>query len=379
MDDKIYLDNSATTRPYAEVVEYMNHIAYSTYGNPSSLHKLGIDAEKVIEKARYIISNSLKVDPFEIIFTSGGTESNNMLIKGYLDANKRKGNHIIASSIEHPSVLQVFKFLENNGYVVDYIDVDSNGIIKIDHLKSKIRLNTTLISIMHVNNEVGSIQPLEQIINIKNSINKNIILHVDAVQAYGKINILPRTVGIDLMSISSHKIHGPKGVGAAYIRKGIRISPSILGGGQELSMRSGTQNVPGICGFGLAAQLAFSSLLTNWETVTNLKKLFLEQAFAQIDNVYNASSEGSPYILTLCFPKIQAEVLLHHLEQESIFVSSGSACSSRKNTYSHVLKAMHLSPNLLKGAIRFSFSHFNTASQISTAVQCLTKIVKKLS
>jgi cysteine desulfurase len=379
MAGEIYFDNSATTRPYDEVIEYMAWVSGNIYGNPSSLHTKGIEAEKLVKKSREIIADSLKADKNEIFFTSGGTESNNLAIRGYLQANRRKGKHIITSTIEHPSVLEVFKHLENTGYKVDYIEVDKKGIVNPDAIKSKITGDTALISIIYVNNETGAIQPIEKIAEIKNSVNRDTAFHVDAVQAYGKLEVYPNKEGIDLMTLSSHKIHGPKGIGALYVNKSIKISPILFGGGQESLLRSGTENVPGICGFGKAVEKIFKNIKDNRSRMQNLKSYFIEM-LNHISEEYKiiTPDNSSPYILNVSFPQVKAEVLLHHLEEKGIFVSTGSACSSRKNLYSHVLSAMGLDKQYIEGAIRFSFTAENKEEEVKKTIEALNDILPRI-
>jgi cysteine desulfurase len=361
MHREIYLDNSATTKPYDKVIEYINYINSNIYGNPSSLHTKGIEAEKLIKKARESIALSLKVSEKEVIFTSGGTESNNLAIRGFLEANPRKGKHLITTKIEHPSVLEVYKHLSQKGYEVDFLEVDTEGIIQLEKLKSLIRSDTALISIIYINNETGAIQKLEEVIPIIKALNKEVVIHVDGVQAYGKIDISPKKLGIDLLAISSHKIHGPKGVGALYANKNIKLKPILLGGGQEALLRSGTENVSGICGFGLAAEIINKDLELKLSNVKKIKSFFLNNLINYVENYDIISSDTAlPYILNITFEGLRAEVLLHHLEEKNIFVSTGSACSSRKNVYSHVLSALGLDPRKIEGAIRFSFSANNT-------------------
>lgn len=378
---EIYLDNSATTRPYDEVIDYICNINKNVYGNPSSMHSKGLEAEKHIKSAREAIAKSLGADNQEIYFTSGGTEANNLAILGYLDANPRKGKHIITTKIEHPSVLEVYKLLGSKGYRVDFLDVDSKGIIDLESLKGSISNDTALISVTYVNNEIGTLQPLSDIVDIKNIINRDTAIHVDAIQAYGKIKIVPKKLGIDLMSMSSHKIHGPKGAGALYIRKGIRILPILSGGGQEFSLRSGTENVSGICGFGMAADIIHKNLEENYEKCSKLKSYFIDKLINEFgEAAFVISPEASsPYILNVAFAKIRSEVLLHHLEMKNIFVSTGSACSSRKNVHSHVLKALGLKPDMIEGAVRFSFSAFNTSEDIDETINALKEILPQIN
>ncbi|TYQ15514.1 UNVERIFIED_CONTAM: cysteine desulfurase [Acetivibrio alkalicellulosi] len=379
MNREIYLDNSATTKPYQRVVDAVNDININVYGNPSSLHKKGIEAEKHIKRSKEIIAMTLGAKRDEVYFTSGGTEANNLAILGYLAGNPRKGKHIITSKIEHPSVIEVFNYLSSQGYKIDFLDVDRYGVLNINGLKDKICKDTSLISIIYVNNETGTIEPIDEVAKIKNSIGKDVVIHVDAVQAYGKMNINPKKYGIDIMTISSHKIHGPKGVGALYINKDVRIKPILFGGGQESSIRSGTENVSGIYGFGVAAQIAFESMEKNTKACYGLRELLLNKLLSDIGEVEIISpTNSSPYILNVSFKNIKSEVLLHHLEEKNIFVSTGAACSSKKNVHSHVLKALGLSPDIIEGAIRFSFSSNNTVEDIEETINALKDIIPKI-
>ena len=380
MNREIYLDNSATTKPYDEVVQYIYEVSKDFYGNPSSLHTKGIEAENLVKRARTQIAEALKVDPKEIYFTSGGTESNNLAILGFLKANPRAGKHIITSEIEHPSVLEVYKQLANDGYKVDYIPVDKEGIINLDILKNVLDSDTALLSFIHTNNETGSIQPIEEINKIRKAICPTAALHVDAVQAFGKTRIHPTSYGIDLLSFSSHKIHGPKGMGALYIRKGVKVKPILLGGGQETSLRSGTENVPGICGFGLATEKIFTNIEESYSHVSALKERFTLKIKECFENaMINSPEQASPYIINVSFPNLKSEVLLHHLEQKNIFVSTGSACSSHKSNHSHVLQAMGVSSKYIDGAIRFSLSSSNSICDMDETINALKEIIPVIS
>jgi len=376
MSREIYLDNSATTKPYDEVVQYIYEVSKGFYGNPSSMHTKGFEAENLVKRARVQLADAMKVDAKEICFTSGGTESNNLAIIGFLKANPRSGKHIITSEIEHPSVLEVYKILALDGYKVDYIPVDSQGIIKLDALRAALDSETALMSFIHTNNETGSIQPIEEIDQLRKAICPAVALHIDAVQAFGKTRICPKNCSIDLLSFSSHKIHGPKGMGALYIQKGLKVKPILLGGGQETYLRSGTENVPGICGFGLATEKIFTCLDESYAQMRTLKKHFILQIKKCFeDAVINSPEQASPYIINVSFPNLKSEVLLHHLEQKNIFVSTGSACSSRKNNHSHVLKAMGVSAKYIDGAIRFSLSSSNTISDMDETINALKEII----
>lgn len=374
--EEVYLDNSSTTRPYDEVLSLMNHIAGDVYGNPSSLHTKGIDAERYIKSARKAIADSLSADSENIYFTSGGTEANNLAILGYLFGNRKKGRHIITTKIEHPSVIEVFKWLEEMGYRVDYVEVNRDGLIDLKGLESLLSPETSLISIIHVNNETGVIQPVDEIASIRNRKSPGAVLHIDAVQAYGKMELNPGRLNIDLMSISSHKIHGPKGVGALYVSGNIKLQPILFGGGQEKGIRSGTENVPGICGFGKASEICHEHMNHTTEKVKQLKESLEQGILSSVSNsVVISPKEASPYILNISFPGVKAEVLLHCLEQRKIYVSTGAACHSRRSTGSHVLKAMGLEDRVIQGAIRFSLSSFNTMEQIEYTVNAISEIM----
>lgn len=378
-NDIVYLDNSSTTQPYDKVIDIVSHINKYTYGNPSSLHKMGSNAEKLIKTSRETIANILDTSPKEINFTSGGTEANNLAIRGFLNANKRNGSHIIASAVEHPSVLNIYKALSQEGFIVDYVNVDNNGIVNLEDLKSKINDKTSLISIMHVNNEVGSIQPIYEISKLRNSIKSNIALHVDCIQSFCKLKIIPKELGIDLLSVSSHKVHGPKGVGALFVDSKIKISPLFWGGNQEFSLRPGTENVSGIAGFGLAAKITYENWGNSYTAVSNLKTLFINKLRENLEEYKIISPENSsPYILSVGFSNLRSEVLLHHLEDKNIFVSSGSACTSKKNSHSHVLKAMNVPAQFVNGALRFSLSAFNTQEDIDYTIKSLKEILPKI-
>ncbi len=372
---QIYLDNSATTKPYKEVVEKMIFALENDYANPSSLHKKGLEVEKNIKKIREDIARTLGVKEKEIYFTSGGTESNNSIIRGVLD--KRK-NHIITTKIEHPSVLDTIKTLEKEAIEVTYLDVDSEGKIDIDSLKSSIKENTILVSIMHVNNEVGSIQPISEIGKYLKTLKEKVYFHVDAVQSFGKINFKLSKYNIDFMSVSGHKIHGPKGIGFMYIKENSKVKPLFTGGGQEFGFRSGTENIPGIYGLGEAVRITNKNLDKNIQKINTLKNLLKSEILNNIENVkINSPEDGVCHILNVSFLGVKGEVLLHYLEQKDIYVSTGSACSSKKKG-SHVLNAMNLSKDEIEGAIRFSLSCFNTEEEILETIKILKNSVEDL-
>lgn len=381
MQDLIYFDNSATTQVYPEVLAEMNRIYSSFYGNPSSLHRMGSDAEKLMQKAREAIAKTLGVSDGEIYFTSGGTESNNWAIKGAALANRKRGNHIVTSGIEHPSVLECFSYLQNEGFSADYLDVDSKGFIDPVSVSEKITENTILLSFILVNNETGTIQKAEELIRAARRNNPGIIVHIDIVQAYGKIPLNLSRTGVDLASLSSHKIHGPKGCGALYIKRNTRIIPILHGGGQERKYRSGTENVPAIHGFAAAAEKIHSEIERNRENARRIKKIIingLEDSPEAGRFFTNSPDDAYEGILNLAFPRVKAQVLMQHLEAANIFVSVGSACSSHKDTQSHVLKAMNLPKENIEGAIRLSFSGMNTEEEAYRFVSEIKNIIPRI-
>ncbi|MBO5059694.1 MAG: cysteine desulfurase [Clostridia bacterium] len=345
----IYLDNAATTKPSLAVCEAVKS-TFDCFGNPSSLHGLGLSAEKIISAAKEKTARVIGVRPKNIYFTSGGTESNNTAILGYAFANKKRGNHVITTKIEHPSVIEPFHVLEKNGFEVTYLDVDRDGKILLSEFEKALCKDTILVSVMAVNNETGVIQPFDKLKELMREKAPKAALHCDAVQGFLKVDINAKKCGIDMLSMSGHKIHGLKGTGALYIADNININPIICGGGQQKNMRSGTENVSGIAAFGAAVE-GFCRISPDKRT--ELKNKILEN----IDNVkINGSDDNSGYVLNVSFLGIKAEILLHSLEAKGIYVSTGSACSSNKPMPSHVLTAMGLTAEEIKGAVRFSFS-----------------------
>lgn len=368
---EVYLDNAATTKPKKEVIQKMLISLEEQFGNPSSLHKKGLEVEKEIKKARRMVAKALGCTDSEIIFTSSGTEANNLAIRGIVDAYKRSGNHIITSKIEHKSVLSTFEDLEKGGLDVTYLDVDKNGFVCEEQLKNSIRQNTILVSLMHVNNEVGSIQPIESLGRIIKTINNNTLFHVDGIQSFGKVRFNLNDLQVDSLSISGHKIYGPKGIGALYIKKGIKITPLLTGGSQELGIRSGTENVPGIYGLGEAVRLTIEEQDKKIKYLKDTRNYFIESFKNKIEDAYILSGEGdnfAPHIISISFPGVKSEILLHSLEQDGIFVSSGSACSSKKKSFSHVLQAMKMGENLIDSTLRFSLSDTITKDEIDYAI-----------
>ena len=371
---KVYLDNSATTKPRDEVIDEMILMLKDEYGNPSSLHRMGLQVEKKIEASRKIIADFLKVRKEEITFTSGGTESNNIAIQSIVNKFSRNGKHIITTRIEHPSVLNVFKHYQEKGYDVTYLDVDENGILNLEQLEESITNKTILLSVMAVNNEIGTIQPIEKIRDIINSKNKNIKLHVDGVQAFGKIDIDINKLEIDAFTFSGHKVHGPKGIGGIFIKKGLNLESIAFGGEQEKGLRSGTENVPGIIGLGKAVEILEKNFKLEKEKILGLKNYFFEKVKSNVENIKINSlldDLGAPHIINISFIGVRGEVLIHYLEDSGIYVSTSSACSSKGKGKSHVLLAIGLSNKEIDGAVRFSFSYNNTFEELDYVVEKL--------
>ncbi len=377
---EIYLDNSATTRPLPEVVENMIKALTENFGNPSSLHSKGLSAEKVIKKARNLVANKLGVSAGEIYFTSGGTEGNNLAIKGISYQHKKRGKHLITTEIEHPSVLETCIALDEEGYDVTFLKADQQGFISLDELEKVIRPDTILVSIFHVNSELGTIQPIDKIGKLIKEKNRNTYFHVDAVQSFGKILLQPALWDIDLLTISAHKINGPKGIGALYIKKGSSLKPQQIGGGQENGIRSGTENTPGIAGF-IPAVEALPDFSVQYNRATVLDRL-RNHFITRIKEKYpvvkiNSPQEGAPHIINLSFPGLKGEVLVHSLAAEGIYVSTGSACHSRSQEKSHVLRAIKLSPELIEGTIRVSLSPYNSVEELEIAVDKIITSIKQ--
>lgn len=368
----VYLDNSATTRQYERVTEVMKTSMEENYGNPSSLHKLGLVAEKQMRQSRKTVADSLGAKEDEVFFTSGGTESDNTALFGIAHARKRAGKKIITTQVEHPAVLESCRLLEQQGFQVEYIGVDDKCRLDMEQLRAAIDSDTILISIMAVNNETGTIMPVSVIAKIK----ENALLHTDAVQAYGKISL--EHTGADLISVSGHKIHGPKGIGALYVKKGVHLPAYLVGGGQERHMRSGTENVPAILGFGAAVELSRKNWTMRQETMEKARTHLLAGLLDQVPDIkINSPEDGACSVLNVSFLGTRGEVLLHTLEQDDIYVSTGSACSSNKKGRSHVLSAMGLSEKEIEGAIRFSFSEFNTIEEMDYVLEKVKNAVSR--
>lgn len=387
MKQGVYLDHSATTRVEEQVVDLMVEMMREEYGNPSSLHRMGLKAEKRIKKAREQLAKVLGVKSKELVFTSGGTEANNLAIRGVAHQYASRGKHLITTTIEHPSVLHTFKRLEKEGYLITYLKVDGEGFIDLEELKAAVTPETILVSIMHVNNELGSIQPIKEIGYMLKEIDSRIIFHVDAVQSFCKLAVQPKELKVDLMTVSGHKIHGPKGVGALYINEKITLKPLIEGGGQERDLRSGTENVPGMVGFGLAAQLMNQDREKKLTQLKELKVWFLTEIQNRIPDVkingpatVQAMIEGwsAPHIINLSIPGLKAEVLLHTLEDQGIYVSTGSACHSRQSAPSHVLQAIKIDARALESALRISLSFHTTREELEYVLEKLPYLVEEL-
>lgn len=373
----VYLDNSATTKPYREVIEEVADCMEKSFANPSSAHRLGVEAEKKIKAAREKVAAFIKAKPQELIFTSGGSEANNMAVLGVVS----KGDHIITTRIEHPSIIKLLQDMEKDSFEITYLDVDCHGLISLEQLSKAMKENTKLISIMYVNNEMGAIQPIHDIVSIVREKSRKAKVHVDAVQAFGKLSINVKELGADLISLSAHKIHGPKGVGALYIKEGLRLRPLIAGGGQEYDLRSGTENLPGISGFGVSIGIIAQDFESKQMQVRKLKEHFID-ALKDFERIRINSPLGHKHldnILNVSFEGVRGEVMLHALEDYNIYVSTGSACSAKKGSHkNYVLPAMGLNAVQAEGAIRFSFSYMNTMEEIDYTIDALKKILPVL-
>ena len=401
---EIYLDNSATTRCLDEVAKLMTKVYTEDYGNPSSAHHFGVVAEKYLREAKEKLAKILRVKPEELYFTSGGTESDNLAVIGAAHANKRSGMHIVTTQLEHPAVKRAMEHLEREGFEVSCWPVDRDGIVKVEAADSVISGDTVLISVMHTNNEIGSVQPIEHIGQLLKRKYPKILFHVDAVQGFGNSVIHPKEMGIDLLSISAHKFHGPKGVGLLYISEKAKLEPQILGGGQQNGMRSGTENVPGIAGMALAAETVYADLEKERERAFTLKDALVtglmrvegvqfngipgftrlsdassDKSSEQLEEELKAAIRRSaPHIVSVSFEGVRAEVMLHALEEKGIYVSAGSACATHKPEISATLQAIGLRKDLLDATIRFSFSRFTTIGDIEKTVAAVQEILPEL-
>ena len=377
---EVYLDNSATTKPFESVLRVMNDVYTNGYGNPSSKHLMGVGAEKYLKEASGIIAKNLKAQSSEILFTSGGTESDNTALIGAARAGKRRGNRIITTRIEHPAILETCKFLEDEGYEVIYLPVDRDGIVDMEYLASSLNDKTLIVSVMHTNNEIGAVEPIAEIGKLIKKFDEKILFHVDAVQGYGKNRIIPKNSNIDMMSVSAHKIHGPKGIGFLYIKDGVKLSPYILGGGQQKNMRSGTENVPAIAGMAEAVRCIYENFDEDIERISQNKQRLIEGLSAMDMVTVNGriSHETAPHIVSASVKGVRAEVLLHALEEKGIYVSSGSACASNKNSISGTLSSINLDKELLDSTIRMSLSVFTTKEEIDYTIDALNQCIPEL-
>ena len=378
--EEVYLDNSATTMAYECVGDIVRKVMCKDYGNPSSMHAKGVEAEQYIKEAKETFAKLLKVEDKEIFFTSGGTESDNLALRGAAHANQRAGKHLITSAIEHPAIINTMRHLEEEGFRVTYLPVDRYGRIKLEALKEALCEDTILVSVMYVNNEVGSVQPIQEAASIVKAYNKNILFHVDAVQGFGKYRIYPGKLKVDLCSVSGHKIHGPKGTGVLYIGENVKIKPIVYGGEQQKNVRSGTENVPGIAGLSLAAKTIYQDLDVKVAKMRSLKKHFIEGVGGiedtTIHGLYDETS--APHIISVGFAGIRSEVLLHALEEKGIYVSSGSACASNHPQVSGVLRGIGARQEFLDATLRFSMSEFTTLQEIDYTLDTLYNIVPRL-
>ena len=375
-----YLDNSATTCVYQETADLVCDLMVNHYGNPSAMHQKGVEAEQYIRTAQETLAKILKVKEKEIFFTSGGTESDNWALVGTAMANKRTGNHIITSAIEHPAVSAPLAFLEEQGFRITRLPVNKEGLVDVNELEEAITPETILVSIMYVNNEIGSVEPIGEIGRRIKAKNPKTYFHVDAIQAFGKYRIYPKRMGIDMLAVSGHKIHGPKGSGFLYIDEKVKIRPLILGGGQQNGMRSGTDNVPGIAGLGVAAKMMYQNFDEKVEHLYQLKERMAEGLSKIDDVVINGMPvrEGAPHILSVSFLGIRSEVLLHTLEDRNIYVSAGSACSSHKRKPSATLSAMGMSNAQIENTVRISFSEENTFEEVDYCLEVLNEVLPML-
>lgn len=388
---EVYLDNSATTKITDGVRDIMVKVLYEDYGNPSSMHMMGIIAERYMKEATQQIADSLKVDSKEIIFTSGGTEANNLALIGAAMANHRRGRHIITTRTEHPSVHQPLLFLEENDYKLDFIPVDASGKIIKEKLYQAIGDDTLMVSVMYVNNEIGTVQDIEDIAREIKAIKKDIILHVDAVQAFGKYRIYPKRMGIDLISISGHKIHGPKGVGALYAGNNVRIRPILFGGGHQRGLRSGTENVPAIAGLGQAVVEIYRDFDNKIQRMYELKQGLIREISKLPGVTINGLpiecskdfemehiSKTAPHIVSVSLQGVRSEVLLHALEERGVYVSAGSACSSHHPQPSQTLTAIGIPKDLMDSTLRISLSEMTTKEEIDYAIEQIRELLPGL-
>ena len=376
---EIYFDNSATTRPYPQVVDAVVKTMTEDYGNPSSMHQKGVEAERYLKETAGILADILKVSEKEIYFTSGGTESDNWAVIGAALAKKRAGTHVITTQVEHPAVSEAFRYLEEQGFSVTRVGVDASGILNMDELEAALRPDTVLVSVMAVNNETGAVMPLKEIRELMRKKSPAAVFHVDATQAFGHFRIYPKELGIELLAASAHKFHGPKGVGFLYVDSSVRLLPLIVGGGQQKGMRSGTDNVPGIAGMGTAARISYEDLEEKNARLSELRDYFIgEVSKLEGTVIHTPQGNAAPHIVNVSFSGVGSEVLLHSLEDRGIFVSAGSACSTHKKTKSPTLTAMGVPEKEIASSVRFSFDGSNTKEEIDAALAALSELLPVL-
>lgn len=382
---EVYLDNSATTQAFPEVAALMTKVMCEDYGNPSSMHRKGLEAEQYLRTAKETLAKLLKVEEKELLFTSGGTESDNLALIGCAHANCRAGKHLITTRIEHPAILNTMQTLEKEGFTVTYLPVDHSGRIRLEDLEAALTPETILVSIMHTNNEIGALEPIAEAGALIKKYNPSILFHVDAVQGFGKSLIYPKKMHVDLLSVSGHKLHGPKGVGLLYIDSKVKIKPILFGGGQQGNLRSGTENVPGIAGLAKAAEMLYANLETDHARLAEYKQYFIEGVQKLEGVTVNGLLPDAPFgegtaahVISVSFAGVRSEVLLHALEEKGIYVSAGSACSSHKKTNSATLTAIGVDKGLLDSTVRFSLSVFTTRDELDYTLQALYEIVPLL-
>ncbi len=379
---QVYLDNAASTRVSKSVIELMNKAMAEDYANPSAKHLKGMEAEKYLKEAVAKIAKTMKVSEKELVFTSGGTESNNMALIGAAMARQRYGKHIISTAIEHSAVHQVLVHLADLGFEYSILKVDEKGQISLEELKSLLRADTILVSVMYVNNEIGAVQDIKAIADIVHGYNKDIYMHTDAIQAYGKFKIFPKKEGIDLLSVSAHKLHGPKGSGFLYIDERVNIKPIIYGGGQQRGLRSGTLNIPGIAGLGEAAKEAYEDFDKEVEYIYSLRDYLIDEITKLNDEGIKLNSEKgvkfAPHVLSVSISGVRAEVLLHAMEERGIYIASGSACSSNHPGLSGTLKGIGLKEEFLSSTVRVSFSKYNNKEELDFFLANLKELIPQL-
>ena len=377
---EVYLDNSATTKCLEEAGKTMTEIMCMDYGNPSSLHTKGMQAESCLRQAKETIARILRVEEKEIYFTSGGTESDNMAIIGAAMANHRRGRHLITTKVEHPAVLQPMKYLEEQGFCVTYLPADRNGVVSLEDLRRALTRETILVSMMHTNNEIGALQPVAEAGALIHAHHPGTLFHVDAVQGFGKFQIHPKKMQIDLLSASAHKVHGPKGVGILYADKRAKLRPILFGGGQQSGLRSGTENVPGAAGMAKAADLVYRNLKEDTDRLYELKQYFIDRVLEIPDITIHGLTgrESAPHIVSLSVAGVRSEVLLHALEDKEIYISAGSACAAKKPQPSETLKAIGADRGQLESTVRFSFSIFTTREELDYTLETMKAVIPLL-